>query len=349
MKAKSIMFLGTGSNVGKSVLAAAFCRILKQDGFNVAPFKAQNMALNSYVTAGGGEMGRAQVVQAEACGLEPEVYMNPILMKPVADEKAQIIFMGRVVRNMSAIEYDSKKIYYLGKIKEILEELKRKFDFIIIEGAGSPAEVNLLKNDIVKSMLKQRLGLNISKQVYARKCEIFEITYETKRDFLNKFHIQGNDNSRIMLGAFSKVEGELVAVMTFSKPSIAKGSGKQIDGHWELNRFCTDSNYRVPGVAGKLLKHFQRNFSWIYIYSFADRRWSSGNLYNTLGFTLESDVDKIPPNYWYMDSTNLKRLHRFTLRKTKDDPKDIPEKMLRVSQGYNIIYDCGNLKYSILK
>jgi adenosylcobyric acid synthase len=148
-KTKSIMIQGTGSHAGKSITAAAICRILKQDGYSVCPFKSQNMALNSYVTAAGGEMGRAQVVQAEACGLEPEVYMNPILIKPIADTKAQIIFMGKVVRNMDAVEYDRKKIFYLNKIKEILDGLKKRFDFIVIEGAGSPAEINLLKNDIV--------------------------------------------------------------------------------------------------------------------------------------------------------------------------------------------------------
>ncbi len=143
------MIQGTGSHAGKSVTAVAICRILKQDGYSVCPFKSQNMALNSYVTAAGGEMGRAQVVQAEACGLEPEVYMNPILIKPIADTKAQIIFMGKVVRNMNAVEYNSKKVFYLNKIKDILDDLKKKFDFIVIEGAGSPAEINLLKNDIV--------------------------------------------------------------------------------------------------------------------------------------------------------------------------------------------------------
>jgi len=143
------MIQGTGSHVGKSVAVTAICRILKQDGYSVCPFKSQNMALNSYVTASGGEMGRAQVVQAEACGLEPEVYMNPILIKPVADSRAQIIFMGKVVKNMSAVEYHKKKIFYLNEIKEILYDLKKRFDFIVIEGAGSPAEINLLKNDIV--------------------------------------------------------------------------------------------------------------------------------------------------------------------------------------------------------
>ena len=149
IKSKSIMIQGTSSHVGKSVVVAAICRILVQDGYSVCPFKSQNMALNSYVTSSGGEMGRAQVVQAEACRLEPEVYMNPILIKPVADTCAQIIFMGKVVKNMSAVEYNDKKVYYLDKIREILTDLGKRFDFIIIEGAGSPAEINLLANDIV--------------------------------------------------------------------------------------------------------------------------------------------------------------------------------------------------------
>ena len=146
---KSLMIQGTSSHVGKSVAVAAICRILKQDGYSVCPFKSQNMALNSYITASGGEMGRAQVVQAEACGLEPEVFMNPVLIKPVADTRAQIIFMGKVLKNMSASEYDGRKKMFLDKIKELLDDIKSKFDYVIIEGAGSPAEINLLENDIV--------------------------------------------------------------------------------------------------------------------------------------------------------------------------------------------------------
>jgi len=146
---KSLMIQGTSSHVGKSVAVAAICRILKQDGYSICPFKSQNMALNSFITASGGEMGRAQVVQAEACGLEPEVFMNPVLIKPVADARAQIIFMGKVLKNMSASEYDGKKKIFLDKIKELLDDIKSKFDYVIIEGAGSPAEINLLENDIV--------------------------------------------------------------------------------------------------------------------------------------------------------------------------------------------------------
>ncbi|MGM0365219.1 MAG: cobyric acid synthase [Actinomycetota bacterium] len=146
---KAIMIQGTGSHVGKSVAVAAVCRILAADGYSVCPFKSQNMALNSYVTSGGGEMGRAQVMQAEAAGLEPSVLMNPILIKPVKDTAAQIIFMGKVLKNMSASEYDSKKKLFLAKIRQIIGELKSKYDYLVIEGAGSPAEINLLENDIV--------------------------------------------------------------------------------------------------------------------------------------------------------------------------------------------------------
>lgn len=149
IQAKTIMIQGTGSHVGKSIVVTALCRILKQDGYRVCPFKSQNMALNSFVTSGGGEMGRAQVVQAEAAGLEPEVYMNPILIKPVADTKAQIIYMGKAVKNMTALEYDKNKSRYIKELEKTMTQLKNEFDVIVIEGAGSPAEINLLKNDIV--------------------------------------------------------------------------------------------------------------------------------------------------------------------------------------------------------
>ena len=147
-KCKSLMIQGTASHVGKSVLVAAFCRILRQDGYNVAPFKAQNMALNSFITRDGREMGRAQVVQAEAAGLEPEVDMNPVLIKPNTDIGAQIIIHGRVYKNMSASQYHNFKKDALGFVRESFRRLSEKYDFIVIEGAGSPAEINLRENDI---------------------------------------------------------------------------------------------------------------------------------------------------------------------------------------------------------
>ncbi|MDA8234797.1 MAG: cobyric acid synthase [Clostridia bacterium] len=147
---KSIMFQGTGSHVGKSVLVAAICRILKQDGLAVAPFKSQNMALNSYVTQDGGEMGRAQVVQAEAAGLEPDVDMNPILLKPTGQASSQVIVLGKPIGNLSARRYHTEWTKEaLGIIQGSWDRLCSKYEAIVIEGAGSPAEVNLKETEIV--------------------------------------------------------------------------------------------------------------------------------------------------------------------------------------------------------
>lgn len=149
MRAKSIMIQGTASSVGKSLIAAGLCRIFRQDGYRVAPFKSQNMALNSYITTEGLEMGRAQVVQAEAAGVEPEVCMNPILLKPTSDKKAQVIIDGRVYGNMSAVEYHDFKPQLKGLVKNAYDRLASRYDIIVIEGAGSPAEINLRERDIV--------------------------------------------------------------------------------------------------------------------------------------------------------------------------------------------------------
>ena len=138
------MVQGTGSNVGKSIIVTALCRIFRQDGYRVAPFKAQNMALNSFVTAGGGEMGRAQVLQAQACGLAPQVEMNPVLLKPTGNAASQVIVLGKPVGNMSARDYHlGKNMDLLRIIGETLAKLHREYEIIVIEGAGSPAEVNL--------------------------------------------------------------------------------------------------------------------------------------------------------------------------------------------------------------
>ncbi len=146
---KNIMVQGTASSVGKSILTAALCRIFKEDGMKVAPFKSQNMALNSFITKDGGEMGRAQVVQAEACGLEPSVLMNPVLLKPSTDTKAQVIINGKVHSNKSAVEYHAFKPEVRQLVKEAYDKLAQGMDVIVLEGAGSPAEINLRDNDIV--------------------------------------------------------------------------------------------------------------------------------------------------------------------------------------------------------
>lgn len=147
--AKSIMIQGTMSNAGKSLLAAGLCRIFKQDGYKVAPFKSQNMALNSYVTEEGLEMGRAQVVQAMAAGVAPSVKMNPILLKPTTDMGSQVIVQGQVLGNLRAMDYYRRKKEFIPVIKECYEQLAEEYDIIVIEGAGSPAEINLKQDDIV--------------------------------------------------------------------------------------------------------------------------------------------------------------------------------------------------------
>ena len=145
----AIMFQGTGSNAGKSILAAAMCRILLQDGLRVAPFKAQNMSLNSYVTRDGGEMGRAQVVQAQACRLDPDVRMNPVLLKPNSDTGSQVIVLGKPVGNMDFWEYTRDRTPPFAAARAAFDSLAAEYDAIVLEGAGSPAEVNLKKRDIV--------------------------------------------------------------------------------------------------------------------------------------------------------------------------------------------------------
>ena len=152
-KATCIMVQGTMSGAGKSLLCAALCRIFAQDGYRVAPFKSQNMALNSFVTRDGLEMGRAQVVQAQAAGMEPDVRMNPILLKPTTDVGSQVIVNGQVRGNMQAMEYFRRKRDYIPAVLEAYNSLAAEYDVIVIEGAGSPAEINLKQDDIVLSLI----------------------------------------------------------------------------------------------------------------------------------------------------------------------------------------------------
>jgi adenosylcobyric acid synthase len=146
--AKALMIQGTGSGVGKSVLAAAFCRIYRAKGWRVAPFKAQNMSNNSYVTREGGEIARAQAMQAECAGAVSSVHMNPILLKPHSDTGSQVVIQGRPVGHMNTGEYYRRRPEAVRKIKESLAWLRERYDLVIMEGAGSPAEVNLMKQDL---------------------------------------------------------------------------------------------------------------------------------------------------------------------------------------------------------
>lgn len=156
--AKSIMIQGTMSNAGKSLIAAGLCRIFMQDGYRTAPFKSQNMALNSWITEEGLEMGRAQVVQAEAAGIKPQVDMNPILLKPTTDSGSQVIVHGVPVGNMAARDYFAYKKQLIPEVEASYRRLEEKFDIIVIEGAGSPAEINLKQDDIVNMGMAKMAG-----------------------------------------------------------------------------------------------------------------------------------------------------------------------------------------------
>lgn len=193
-KKPALMLLGTGSDVGKSILVAGLCRILLQDGIRVAPFKAQNMSLNSYVTRDGLEMGRAQVVQAQACKLDPDVRMNPILLKPNSDVGSQVIVNGRPVGNMKVREYVAYKKKIRQQACRAYDELSDDHQVILLEGAGSPGEVNLKSHDIVNTKMAAYAGAkallvgDIDRGgVYASFIGHFEVMETWERDLLSGF------------------------------------------------------------------------------------------------------------------------------------------------------------------
>ncbi|MGL1932952.1 MAG: cobyric acid synthase [Desulfotalea sp.] len=193
-KTPAIMFQGTCSNAGKSIITAAFCRILNQDGFDVAPFKAQNMSLNSFVTADGGEMGRAQVVQAQAARLCPTWKMNPILLKPNSDIGSQVIVHGKVVGNMNVKKYHSYKQEAWQKVKEAYDEISSQHQIMVLEGAGSPGEVNLKKHDIVNMRMAQYAQSSVMivgdidrGGVYSSFIGVMEVLDQWERDLVSGF------------------------------------------------------------------------------------------------------------------------------------------------------------------
>src|SRR5439155_1343171 len=155
---RSLMILGTASHVGKSIIVTALCRVFRQSGLLVAPFKSQNMALNSFVCRDGSEIRRAQVAQAEAAGVEPESDMNPILLKPATDRKIQIVLHGRVYRTMTASEYYEQKPFFFKEALESFNRLAQRFDVVLIEGAGSAVELNLKDRDIVNLPFAKAAG-----------------------------------------------------------------------------------------------------------------------------------------------------------------------------------------------
>src|ERR1035438_3143196 len=157
----ALLVAGTSSDAGKSVLTAGLCRWLARQGVRVAPFKAQNMSLNSFVTAGGAEIGRAQAMQAAAAGIEPDARMNPVLLKPGSDQRTQVVLLGHPAGNADAIGYRAYKPRLLEVVLDSLAQLRREYDVVICEGAGSPAEINLRATDIANMGLARAAGLPV--------------------------------------------------------------------------------------------------------------------------------------------------------------------------------------------
>lgn len=231
--------------------------------------------------------------------------------------------------------------YHINKLNRCKKEGIRLLTIFEDEYINNP--------DLVHSKIQHIIGLPTKQKVNARSCIVREIVDREKREFLDKNHIQGNDRSRIKLGLFTK-QNKIVAVMTFAKPSRARSSVKIMSrpNVWELNRFATDISCNVRGAAGKLLTHFKQNYSWAEIYSYADKRWSEGNLYHQLGFLHISDS---PPNYWYVPKGYHQREYRYNYTKFKlveqgfDESKT--EKEIMLSRGYTRVWDCGHLKFEI--
>jgi hypothetical protein len=214
------------------------------------------------------------------------------------------------------------------------------------------------KRDVVISRIENLLNKNNGEKVYARNCVVKEIDTRTSSDFINKFHIQGNGGSRFKLGLFKNDGETLVSVMTFGVLSRAKGNKERKIGEFELIRFCTDSKFRCIGAAGKLMKHFEKNYKWSTILTFADRRWSpTGNLYRQIGFELDRITE---PNYFYLKVPDFShRTHRFAFRRdvlrlravketnlNSEQINSMTEFALAQALGFDRIWDCGNYKFT---
>ena len=231
--ARCIMVQGTCSNAGKSLLCAALCRIFRQDGWRVAPFKAQNMALNSYITADGGEMGRAQVVQAEAAGIAPDVCMNPILLKPTSDVGSQVIVMGEARGNRTAREYWGDKKALLPVVKQAYDSLATEYDIIVIEGAGSPAEINLKKDDIVNMGLAKLVDAPVLLVGDIDCGGVFASLYGTVK------LLEPDEQARIRALIINKFRGD-VEILRPGLTQLEELTGKPVAGVVPYGRFDID-------------------------------------------------------------------------------------------------------------
>lgn len=222
------------------------------------------------------------------------------------------------------------KNYHVNKLKSCLKEGYRLITVFEDEWET--------KRDIVKSRLQSIIGNSDVIKLFARKCNIIELTTTEARLFCQENHLQGyGSGSAIKLGLFhNKI---LVAVMIFSKSSLSEGQKHNKEGVWELHRFCTKLGYQVLGGASKLLKYFEHNYSWSVLSSYADKRWSDGSLYYKLNFSFVEDT---PPDCWYV--SRFIRRHGFSLPKTRNEADCVKQGLHKV-QGYNRIWDCGSIKF----
>ena len=231
--------------------------------------------------------------------------------------------------------------YYLNQLNQSIENGKQTIFVFEDEWRNN--------KQLIKAKLRHYDSVSEVSKVHARQCIIKECTNDEKSQLLNDNHVQGNDYAQLSYGAY--YNNQLIAVMTFTSPRVALGQKdktKSNEGRWELSRFCTDVNYRIPGIASKLLKHFQRNNYWREIYSYADKRWSIGNMYHQLGFEL---VANNPPSYWYV--IDGVRKHRWNYRKDMLKNKlpnydsNLTEHQNMINHGYWRVWDCGTLKFAM--
>lgn len=220
--ARALMIQGTGSGAGKSLLAAAFCRIFRDEGLKVAPFKAQNMALNSYITAEGGEIGRAQVLQAEAARVLPTVDMNPVLLKASGDMGSQVIIHGRALRHMSAREYYGFRATAWAAVEESYSRLSKAYDLVVMEGAGSPAEINLMDVDIVNMAAARLARASVLLVGDIDKGGVFASLYGTVK-------LVGRDSRLISAFIINKFRGD-VDILRAGLDLIEQKTGKPVIG-----------------------------------------------------------------------------------------------------------------------
>lgn len=215
----------------------------------------------------------------------------------------------------------------------------------------------LQKEKLVKERLKHILNKHSGKTLRATECEIKLVTKYEKKEFFEKFHIQGNDNASLCLGLYYK--DKLLSAMSFTHGSVSKGVKKKDIEVWELNRFCGDYDWHVYGAASKLLNYFKENYKWKTIFSYCDRRWSQGNLYKKLGFeediikNKQGNIIERAPNYWYWGNGIIGRCHRYkyrkqVLKKFKNYNENYTEHQIMALEGYCWIYDCGHLKFVLI-